>query len=88
VLWIVAPLAFGQWLLMVGLRRRARGLSLAGGLTCLMSLAMAIGLAALLTQYWSLINLVLALSLMAAGGLIVAGSQLQRRTAVPDPGME
>jgi hypothetical protein len=85
VLWTVVPLAFGLWLLAIGLARRSLGLSLAGGLTCSMSLALAIGLAALLTQYWSLINLVLALGLMAAGGLIVAGSQLTVRPAAMAP---
>ena len=84
----VAPLAFGLWLLLVGLRRQARGLGLAGGLTCLMSLAMTIGLTALLTQTWSLINLGLALALIAAGGLVLIVSQLQGRPAAQEAGVE
>ncbi len=70
VLWTVAPLGAGLGLLLVGLWRRSNGLRAAGLLVCLVTAVLATGLSGLLTQHWSLINVALALGLMAGGAAL------------------
>lgn len=67
VLWSVAPFGAGLSLLVVGLRQHSNGLRLTGALTCLVTAIVAVSLGALLTGHWSVINVALALGLMAAG---------------------
>ena len=70
VLWTVAPLGAGLSLLIVGLWRRSNGLRVAGLLVCLFTAITAASLSALLTQHWSLINVALALGLIAGGAAL------------------
>jgi hypothetical protein len=70
VLWTVVPLGAGLGLLIAGLWHRSSGLRVAGLLVCLFSAIAAASLSALLTQHWSLINVALALGLMAGGAAL------------------
>jgi len=67
VLWAVVPLGVGLGLLGIGLVRHLGGLRVAGGLITLVTALVAGGLGSLLTGQWSVLNLTLAVGLMAAG---------------------
>jgi hypothetical protein len=81
VLWAVVPFSLGLALASIGLLRRSTGLRVAGLLVCAFALILALGVGAIVTGQWLLINFAAALALIAAGGALASWGLLRARPA-------
>ena len=83
VLWPVEPLAVGLAFLIVNLRRRSRGLFIAGMIMCVIAAMGLIGMTAVFPR-WVLIN-ALGPAVLLLVGLLMLVNNLVRRPAAPEP---
>ncbi len=83
VLWPVEPLAVGLAFLIVNLRRRSRGLFIAGMIMCVIAAMGLIGMTAAFPR-WVLIN-ALGPAVLLLVGLLMLVNSLVRRPAAPEP---
>jgi hypothetical protein len=83
VLWLAEPLAVGLAFLIVNLRRRSRGLFIAGMIMCVIAAMGLIGMTAVFPR-WVLIN-ALGPAVLLLVGLLMLVNSLVRRPAAPEP---
>ena len=83
VLWPVEPLAVGLAFLIVNLRRRSKGLFIAGMIMCVIAAMGLIGMTAVFPR-WVLIN-ALGPAVLLLVGLLMLVNNLVRRPAAPEP---
>jgi len=83
VLWLAEPLAVGLAFLIVNLRRRSRGLFIAGLIMCVIAAMGLIGMTAVFPR-WVLIN-ALGPAVLLLVGLLMLVNSLVRRPAAPEP---
>ena len=83
VLWPVEPLAVGLAFLIVNLRRRSKGLFIAGMIMCVIAAVGLIGMTAVFPR-WVLIN-ALGPAVLLLVGLLMLVNTLVRRPAAPEP---
>jgi len=83
VLWPVEPLAVGLAFLIVNLRRRSKGLFIAGLIMCVIAAMGLIGMTAVFPG-WVLIN-ALGPAVLLLVGLLMLVNSLVRRPAAPEP---
>jgi hypothetical protein len=83
VLWPAEPLAVGLAFLIVNLRRRSRGLFIAGLIMCVIAAMGLIGMTAVFPR-WVLIN-ALGPAVLLLVGLLMLVNNLVRRPAAPEP---
>jgi hypothetical protein len=86
VLWLAEPLAVGLAFLIVNLRRRSRGLFIAGMIMCVIAAMGLIGMTAVFPR-WVLIN-ALGPAVLLLVGLLMLVNSLVRRPAAPEPAAE
>ena len=83
VLWLAEPLAVGLAFLIVNLRRRSRGLFIAGMILCSLAAIGLMGMTAMFPR-WVLIN-ALGPAVLLLLGLTMLVNSLVRRPAAPEP---